>query len=315
MYKKYTIRANIHTLEIRTDEKVDVSARIRGYAIKDPEKAEAVNRCIEGKFTRGNQNAEKNGRYFILNLNKWDGNNIYFFSEFVERLKDLEEVLHIKNKYKITRFDLKFDSSDPESYEENSKLFRLLMALLAEVMNVRNYWKAEDGATLEQRSIRLNSCGWDLEYYNKAIESNGEDEAKARLELRLMDSQNGFEDLQKAIEARMDAFYLAMVGDDGKFDVDRVYQKANEALLKYWKTGRYRTMQRFLAQERFQEILFTRRQLIILLNKMVPSEKRNGNRWIDKYCKTHGSFGFVQRGELAECWESLLVARDNYFAN
>ena len=222
MYKKYTIRANIHTLEIRTDVKVDVSARIRGYAIKDPEKAEAVNRCIEGKFTRGNQNAEKNGRYFILNLNKWDGNNIYFFSEFVERLKDLEEVLHIKNKYKITRFDLKFDSSDPESYEENSKLFRLLMALLAEVMNVRNYWKAEDGATLEQRSIRLNSCGWDLEYYNKAIESNGEDEAKARLELRLMDSQNGFEDLQKAIEARMDAFYLAMVGDDGKFDVDRV---------------------------------------------------------------------------------------------
>lgn len=312
MYKKFSLIANIHTLEIRTNEKLNVSAKLRGYAIKHPEEAEAINRCIDGKFTRGNQNAEKIGTYFILNLNKYDG-EIYFFSEFLERLRTIEEVLHIQGQYKITRADLKFDSSDPDFYEKNKKIVRLLMALIADSMNVRNYWRAEDGATLEQRSLRINTCCWDLEYYNKAIESNGTNNARARLELRLMDSQNGFDDLGKAFEARMNEFHGEMIGETGRFDVQRVLEKTNEELLKYWRTGRYSTIQRFLMQERYNEVLFTRGQLLPLLDKMKPSIKRNGNRWIDKYCKTHGSFGFVQRGELKEFWDCLADARDKYF--
>lgn len=313
----YTVRANIHTIEIATEETINVTQILADYGKQCPEQSEAIDRCINLKVARGKQTVKKCGKSFILNLNKWDGENICLYSEFNEKLQMIMNILGIAGKYKIVRADLKFDSTDPEFYERNKKLVRLILTVIANEEKVKNFWRAEDGATLEQRSLRVNASSWDLEYYNKTIESNGEDVAAARLEYRYSNTKDGIKILADTFEIRMTDLFMSMIDEDNEISVQGTLEKCNQQLLKYWESGKYKNLHYFVSQERYQEIMFTRGQLAALIARIEQREGKETNtrKWIDNHNRRYSKLDFVRAEDIADFWECLRNARIKYFSN
>ena len=314
----YTVRANIHTFEIETFEKINVTKMLEQYARDELETAKRINACIKATNNRFGRGA-KTGKRFILNLNKWFGTDIFYFSEFTEILKTITDVLGIGGNYKIIRCDMKLDSTDDEFYERNKKLVRLMLTAVANGYSLKNIYRAEDGATLEQRSFRVVASNWDIEYYNKNIESEGKDPSKARLELRLMNNKNGITDLQNAFGSRLTDIFLHM-GDGETADLLPVLEQSNEVLFDKWVEGGYKNLHIFLEQRNLQEIMFTRSQLVMLIERISASgllDKKitNIQKYIDNHFNRYSRITFVNESQMTEFWQGLIDAKDNYLAN
>lgn len=324
LYKWHTVRTNIHTLEIKTDSQLNATQILKQYADTDPETAARVNSCINTKASRMNANAEKIGRTFILNLNKWDGDNLFLHSEFMEKLRIMEKVLGIGGKYSVVRCDLKFDSADLEFYERNKKLVRLMLMAIAYGKKVRNVWRAEDGVTLEQRSFKINASSFDIEYYDKRIESEGTDPSKARLEMRFTGDMEP-ERLEDSLEARMMDLYMhtgAEQTDENAWciDVSPILTQCNEVLLREWNTGKYRNLHGFVDQKNLQEVLFTRGQLAMLISRIARESDgavkvTDTQKWIDNHNARYGKIEFVRAETVNAFWECLMDAQTRYFSN
>lgn len=323
MKKAYTIRANIHTIEIVTDKRINASQQLKrieesGTAI-DREIAKKIRACI-----RGGTGLER--RKFILNMNKWSGDNknTWNYAEFMENLATLTKYLEIENAYTITRVDMKFDSSDPKFYEENKKLVRFWMTAIADGTEQANMWLSLDGRTLEQRSFKLwaDDRSFELEYYDKDLESFGKDPSKARIEFHIM-GKFAPEQLQEAINTRIDDLWLNHTGvalDDDCYDLSLkpTQERQNAALINLWKSGNYKNLHRFIEQDRVREVLFTRGQLVLLLSQLARDTELNisivnPQKWIDKHNNRYGKIEFVKESDIDELWKCLEDAKQCYF--
>ena len=321
--KATTIRANIHTIEIKTDKKINVKEKINqiqeGGVARDQTIAKKIQDCIRGTIGYKRQK-------FILNMNKWNGSreNTWNYAEFMENLATLTKYLGIENAYTITRADMKFDSSDPQFYEKNKKLVRFWMTAIADGTEQENLWQATDGRTIEQRSFKLweSSNSWEIEYYNKDLESSGKDPSKARIEFHIM-GKFAPDKLETAINTRIDDLRLNHTGialDDDGYDqsLKPTQERQNSALIALWKSGNYKNLHRFIEQDRVREVLFTRGQLVLFLSQLARDAETNVSitnpqKWIDKHNKTYGKIEFVKEADVNELWQCLEDAKQCYF--
>lgn len=330
--KDYTVRANIHTMEIKTTQKINVSKILEDIAKSgNGELAARINKCVTINTTKINPKAPKYGQTYILNLNKWykDGSEIYLYSEFTEILKQITTALGIEGCYNVSRVDLKFDSSDPNYYEENKKLIRLVINQMSDSLNKPNVWISTDSHTLEQRSLQWRTNSEQLEYYNKRLESNGESPTAARLELRLVNRikfnkdanrSEGIRDIRAAFEAELYKLMWAVVDPEtGKPDVAMTYTRSNEKLLDYMKKENYTSAIEFLRQREFRELIFTRPQLKQFLRMTYSEDGAKVDEWIRNHVDRKGSKlskrDFCDARDIPKFFNCLMTASEKFFQN
>lgn len=117
--------------------------------------------------------------YVVINPNKYNG-EIYKLSKFNEVFNLILEELEITN-YNINRIDVAFNTEIP--FEECYKLSSYLNNLDATRTNAVNHYYTDD-YKMNKRSIKICTKSYELEIYNKQLESNGRDKANTRIEFR-----------------------------------------------------------------------------------------------------------------------------------
>ena len=305
--KMRSILANIHTMEIKTENAVDVGKALDKYVLTHPsekETAEKVGRCINTEISRINKNAKKMGKTFILNLNKWYGEheNIYLYSEFCEVLQIVTDALGITGRYKITRVDLKFDSQDPNYYEVHRKLFYLLLRDVQHKTNERNFWIGTDAKTMRTRSIRIIRNGaFEFEYYNKEIESGGEDPAAARFEIRAISGKNGITNIRDCMNMLYEEWQA------GKYTFDKT--------AKEWQRDDYKHLYQFLDNERISDRIFSASMAIDLIQKIYGGTKTQAAKRLENYNNSRGKLITYRQNMTIHLVERLEDAAQRYFDN
>lgn len=121
----------------------------------------------------------RNRMYVVINPNKYKG-EIYKLSEFNEVFSLILEELEITD-YNINRIDVAFNTEI--AFEECYKLNSYLNNLDATRTNAVNHYYTDD-YKMNKRSIKICTKGYELEIYNKQLESNGRDKANTRIEFR-----------------------------------------------------------------------------------------------------------------------------------
>lgn len=312
-YSVYSVSANIHTLELTILGELNVDDAISSYAQNHPEDANSadlwrVQKCIRSVWT--NKIKNKFLTVMTLNLNKWDGQNIWKYSEFCAVLDRIKEILDIGSRAKLTRIDMKFDSEDPNFYEQHKKVASLLLAD-RRVLNdkIPNFWRGWDENSLENRSIKLQTASFEIEYYNKAIESGGKDPAAARFEIRNIDRAHGIDSVETGFR---DILSDLMAGISKEPEVLAAY---NDVLYKKWQTGNYKRPDWFLMQDRIAEYIFTRSQADELMARIHNETVEQGHKFMANYNDRKRKIPFLTKRETSHFLRILMSAAEKYLNN
>lgn len=155
------------------------------------------------------RNKDKNETYMRVNPNK--NNNGYILTEytaFQKVMQDVFEELGVK-EFKWKRVDMSFNTMDNKYYANYTKLNRLLIACIANSTNDKNTYDTKNFWNGKTKSLATKNQLREVEFYDKADESQNRSPYYSRLELRSV-RMNGdieheflevwFERLDKAIE-------------------------------------------------------------------------------------------------------------------
>lgn len=155
------------------------------------------------------RNKDKNETYMRVNPNK--NNNGYILTEytaFQKVMQDVFEELGVK-EFKWKRVDMSFNTRDNKYYANYTKLNRLLVACIANSTNDKNTYDTKNFWNGKTKSLATKNQLREVEFYDKADESQNRSPYYSRLELRSV-RMNGdieheflevwFERLDKAIE-------------------------------------------------------------------------------------------------------------------
>ncbi|NBK94410.1 hypothetical protein D5278_21180 [bacterium 1XD21-13] len=155
------------------------------------------------------RNKDKNETHMRVNPNK--NNNGYILTEytaFQKVMQDVFEELGVK-EFKWKRVDMSFNTMDNKYYANYTKLNRLLIACIANSTNDKNTYDTKNFWNGKTKSLATKNQLREVEFYDKADESQNRSPYYSRLELRSV-RMNGdieheflevwFERLDKAIE-------------------------------------------------------------------------------------------------------------------
>lgn len=155
------------------------------------------------------RNKDKNETYMRVNPNK--NNNGYILTEytaFQKVMQDVFEELGVK-EFKWKRVDMSFNTMDSKHYANYTNLNRLLIACIANSTNDKNTYDTKNFWNGKTKSLATKNQLREVEFYDKADESQNRSPYYSRLELRSV-RMNGdieheflevwFERLDKAIE-------------------------------------------------------------------------------------------------------------------
>lgn len=173
-----------------------------------------INRSLKQINVKVNPNHDINGRERILES----------FSTFTAKVDGmLREIGYMWHDLVITRADFCINSCEPNSYDEYYKLHKLLIQCVGMRSKSNNRYTSSDYLTDEQRSIAFKSKKFEIENYNKAIESNGKSLYTNRLELRTIGNINDLQhDFLREWRYRL----------NGCIDmIERVEQTCNDTLM------------------------------------------------------------------------------------
>lgn len=193
------------------------------------------------------RNKDKNETYMRVNPNK--NNNGYILTEytaFQKVMQDVFEELGVK-EFKWKRVDMSFNTMDNKYYANYTKLNRLLIACIANSTNDKNTYDTKNFWNGKTKSLATKNQLREIEFYDKADESQNRSPYYSRLELRSV-RMNGdieheflevwFERLDKAIEefeAVQDRFNQNMaeiyLDDLAKKKHDREFLSINSFLM------------------------------------------------------------------------------------
>ena len=193
------------------------------------------------------RNKDKNETYMRVNPNK--NNNGYILTEYTTFQKVMQDVfdeLGTKD-FKWKRVDMSFNTMDNKYYANYTKLNRLLIACIANSTNDKNTYDTKNFWNGKTKSLATKNQLREIEFYDKADESQNRSPYYSRLELRSV-RMNGdiehefldvwFERLDKAVEefeAVQDRFNQNMaeiyLDDLAKKKHDREFLSINSFLM------------------------------------------------------------------------------------
>lgn len=307
---------NIHTVEIATTHELNVDETLAPYLNSNNEEvknnAERVSTCVSTLGSRRRNGAVRKGYRFIINVNKWNGEreNVWTYSEFKTKFRTILEYLCINGgKCSPTRVDLKFDIHEPDSYEKNKRIMFLLMADLQHMTNDKNFWIGEDAETLGRRSLKLSKKnGYEFEFYNKEIESDGKDWAVARFEIReLKNIPNN--NLKMACLSN-----LHKIGDALEEEPE-VIEEYTDMLREEYERRKPKKIYHFLDDTKVTDRLFTSSMLLTLITKINNCSLEQAKKVRDNFYKSRGNLNLNRAGDSAKVYDKMCEAADYFFKN
>lgn len=284
--KNYNVTGSIHTL-----------------AIKSPGILEEIDGNVSECITSNSQTQKGVTTTSIINANKLYG-DIFSYSEFETAFNTILAGAGIKD-YSMVRADMRFDSYEKEHYRQYAKLNRYLISALAVTYKVNNSYKSTNLFTQKQLSIAIKNKYFECENYDKDAESNGNDIAKSRLEVRSKSFQN--KDLKNEFVRAWGTRW-----DKAIENLTLVHKTYNDALEQLYKEGknayptRFRTLTDFLIQ--YQDCIFCKAQLIDLLSRF--EEVKNPKIRAENHKKRYGIEYFSKKDVIAAVKEIKRATND-----
>jgi len=249
--KNYKLTGSIHTLFVKSEGTVE--------NIMDEVKA-----CIYPRPEKQNSGKETITRSKI-NPNKLMG-EIYTFSEFQTAMETILSGAGI-TEYRTVRVDMRFDSYDATHYRKYAKLNRYIISALAVTNKMYNTYLTRKLFTEEQLSVATKNSYFEIENYDKDVESHGRDKAKSRLEIRSKRLLEQAEDIPTLYKENWSRKL-----DKAIANMELVHAKYNEALENEYKSQKDQTPRRFRKLIDFlmqnQERIFCKAQLVDLLTRI-----------------------------------------------
>lgn len=270
--EEYTLTGSIHTMEVKSEGLIS-------------EPMEEVSKCITSMSQTNNGIVTKS----VINPNKLIG-DVFSYEEFETVFQTILAGSGI-DEYAIVRADLRLDSYDNKHYKDYQKLNRYLISALAVTYKVKNCYKAINLFSQDQLSVAIKNRYFECENYDKAAESNGADMATSRLELRSKDWHDN--DLKKEFVQHWFSRW-----DKAIKNLDKVQDRYNEELVKIYREDKnaypckFMTLREFLM--RYQDCIFSKRQMIDLLTKL-GGECKNPKTYAENYKKRYGIEYFSQK--------------------
>lgn len=195
--------------------------------------------------------------YTKINPNKYENYKISSCEECINILNSIMYAYGVK-EYKLARVDFCIDSYQ-NNFDELLKCNKLIVLLLALSCNLKNRYYSVDPLSLENLTVRVQSDYFEVENYNKHIESNGEDIAKNRLELRskaLIKTNKNLSDLIRD--------WLSKLDRTPKY-FKKLQSVCNRELFKQWNLE-YKSKTKNISEftRKHQDNIYTTDQLINL---------------------------------------------------
>ena len=193
------------------------------------------------------RNKDKNETYMRVNPNK--NNNGYILTEytaFKNVMQNVFDELGVSD-FKWKRIDMSFNTMDNTYYANYTKLNRLLIACIANSTNGKNTYDTKNFWNGKTKSLATKNQLREVEFYDKADESNNKSPYYSRLELRSVrmngDIEHEFlkvwfsrlDDAIEQFEAVQDRFNQSMaevyLEDLAKKKHDREFMSINSFLM------------------------------------------------------------------------------------
>ena len=269
-----------------------------------------ANKFVTNCNIRKVRNEDKQETYIRVNPNK--ENNGYIltgYKAFNEVMNSVFEELEIED-FKWKRVDMSFNTMDNKYYQNYTKLNRLLIACIANSSNDKNTYDTKDFWTGRTKSLATKNQLREVEFYDKADESNNRSPYYSRLELRSV-RMNGdieheflnvwFERLDNAVmefEAVQDRFNQNMA---------EIYL---EDLARKKRDREFMSINSFLMTRR--DYIFTSRQMKKLLMLLGMNETKAKNKAYN--FKKHHNIEYFEREDLEVIVADIKEKMNEYFS-
>jgi hypothetical protein len=244
----------------------------------------------------------------IINVNNFD-NDVYCYTYFLQILSAIMQDAGITN-YRIVRADFRIDSSDPTYYQAYKKLHRYLLSAIAVTYAVDNRYLTVDMITQQQLTVAIKNKYFEIEYYDKHLQSHGTDQAASRLELReksIKNNKNLADEFVKNWKNRLDKSICNLQAVQTAYNdvlVD-IYDRQQDS-----QPRQFLTVREFVT--RYEECIFTRKQMIDLINRI--DSKCSATDFAKNYKCRYG-IEFYSRADMRYMVDIINNKIDKFFSN
>lgn len=292
----YSLTASIHTINIRSPAQP------------------IIPNCVDTNILRTIYLPKSNIWSTIVNPNKLHG-DIFAYSEFCAVVADLFDKLDAPN-FTYYRTDIRLDSYK-DNFKDYYKLNSLLIGLFGLLFNDPNR-QAISHMLIQSKEfsdIAAANQYWEVTYYNKKLQTNDTDPAKARLEFRSLKSTNASGHPPHEIKTmwfkKLDA--LPKLYNDLQNNCNAELYKAYQEHCKYNSKGAVRKdyITNFLSSYISGITIYTRRQLIAFLQMCGLTGKTAEYRADNIIEKVH--IEFFSKADIERYIEKIKIAMDNFF--
>lgn len=268
------------------------------------------NQIVTNCNIRKVRNEDKQETYIRVNPNR--NNNGYILTEytaFKEVMNDVFEELGITD-FKWKRVDMSFNTMDNKYYPNYTKLNRLLIACIANSSNDKNTYDTKNFWNGKTKSLATRNQLREVEFYDKADESQNRSPYYSRLELRSVRMKGDieheflnvwFERLDNAVkefEAVQDRFNQSMA---------ELYL---EDLSKKKRDREFMSINSFLMTRR--DYIFTSKQMKKLLVLLGLTEREAKNKAYN--FKKHHNIEYFDREDLESIVADIKEKIIEYFS-
>jgi hypothetical protein len=155
-------RCGIHTIHVSINNRLP------------DELSERIERCISRPFQRVDKNTGEIITRFVVNPNKLTGDDGWCstYKEFDISLWEILKELSV-DAYTSLRVDFTFDYFE-DNYDELHKLNKCICLLAVMHSGSNNNYESLDPLTLEHKTTTSRNQYYEVENYNKKIESHGD---------------------------------------------------------------------------------------------------------------------------------------------
>lgn len=285
-FENLKLNTNIHTMEIHINSIVNTNIRgvtnIKHYIDE-----------ISGQVCQ----------ILKLNPSSYKGLEINSLEEHEHTVNEMIEILGITS-YKYSRIDKKTDTYNKDDFDRYSKVNRIIILLVDLVYKLGNRYQSIDPLTLDNINIAAKNKYYEIEAYNKDVQSYGRDPATNRLEMRtlwLLHKDKNYKDIICEWQNRLDKAIEHF---------DALQKLQNEVLLKkYHQEIGVEVKSLWEFTRKYQNYIYTRKQLIYLYTSIGVKNAENS---ADNFKRNNRNIEFYNKTYLKKYVEMIKIS-DNIF--